>query len=125
MHTVTIETTQSPADACYRCGYDLRGIADDQPCPECGLLARRSRRASDELHNTRPRWLRRISRGANLILLAIVVAVAWPFVITRPLIYRALQQWASMNGNRLWYLAPMLGFGLAAMALLGGGLPGT
>ena len=62
---------------CYRCGYDLRGIADDQPCPECGLLAQRSRRVTDELHNTRPKWLRAIARGSNLILLAIVTAVLW------------------------------------------------
>jgi hypothetical protein len=62
---------------CYRCGYDLRGIADNQPCPECGLLAERSRRVTDELHNTRPKWLRTIARGSNLILLAIVTAVVW------------------------------------------------
>ena len=41
-------------DDCYRCGYPLLGIDDEQACPECGLLARRSRRQTDELHNTRP-----------------------------------------------------------------------
>jgi hypothetical protein len=66
-------------DACYRCGYDLRTLGDEQPCPECGLLARRSRRVSDELRDTRPKWLARISRGANLILLAIAITAAWPF----------------------------------------------
>jgi len=65
-------------DQCYRCGYVLRGIGDDQPCPECGLLARRSRRPSDELHYTRPRWLRRVSRGSNLLLLAILLIVISP-----------------------------------------------
>ncbi len=50
---------------CYRCGYVLHGIADDQPCPECGLLAERSRRVSDELHDTRPRWLARIARAGR------------------------------------------------------------
>ena len=40
-------------DECYRCGYNLLGIADDQACPECGLLAQRSRRVTDELHDTR------------------------------------------------------------------------
>jgi hypothetical protein len=68
---------QTAPGQCYRCGYDLRGIADDQPCPECGLLAERSRRVTDELHNTRPKWLRTIARGSNLILLAIVTVVAW------------------------------------------------
>ena len=30
------------SDECYRCGYALIGIANDQACPECGLLAERS-----------------------------------------------------------------------------------
>ncbi len=58
-------------DECYRCGYDLRGIADDQACPECGLLAQRSRRESDELHLTRPGWLKRLSLGVWTILLGL------------------------------------------------------
>lgn len=66
-------TTAPPLDECYRCGYDLRGINDDQPCPECGLLAQRSRRQTDELHNTRPGWLRTLSRGIWLILLALAL----------------------------------------------------
>jgi hypothetical protein len=64
----------TPPDECYRCGYDLRGIEDTHPCPECGLLAQRSRRVSDELHNTRPKWLRTIALGSNLMLLAIILA---------------------------------------------------
>src|SRR4051812_31770025 len=66
-------------DECYRCGYQLRGVADDQPCPECGLLAERSRRPSDELHDTRPGWLARLAWGVRLILLALLAAGAWPF----------------------------------------------
>ncbi|HTW95513.1 MAG TPA: hypothetical protein VMD30_12000 [Tepidisphaeraceae bacterium] len=63
---------------CYRCGYDLRGIADDQACPECGLLAERSRRVTDELHNTRPKWLRSISLGVVLIIIAVLLlSPAW------------------------------------------------
>jgi hypothetical protein len=68
-------------DQCYRCGYDLRGIPTEQACPECGLLAERSCRVTDELHNTRPRWLRTISLGTNLILLAIAILGTWPIVI--------------------------------------------
>ena len=70
-----------PADTCYRCGYALRGVANDRPCPECGLLAERSRRVSDELHNSRPRWLRRISRGVNVLLFALLLIVGWGFAL--------------------------------------------
>src|SRR5688572_24711285 len=68
-------------DACFRCGYALHGIADDQPCPECGLLAARSRQVTDELHHTRPRWLRRLSIGVWLMLLAVVAAAVAPAVM--------------------------------------------
>ncbi|HEY7087090.1 MAG TPA: hypothetical protein VH518_03315 [Tepidisphaeraceae bacterium] len=64
---------QSQFDECLRCGYDLRGIANDQACPECGLLAERSRRITDELHETRPRWLQSLSFGVWLILLSILM----------------------------------------------------
>lgn len=74
-----VATTEDSTDVCYRCGYDLRTLADEQPCPECGLLAARSRRPSDELHHTRPGWLRKLSLGVWLILLAIVVAFGWAF----------------------------------------------
>jgi hypothetical protein len=79
MTETTADLVVTAEDTCYRCGYDLRGIADDQPCPECGLLAERSRRPTDELHHTRPGWLRRLAWGVRLILLAIGAAVLWPF----------------------------------------------
>jgi hypothetical protein len=72
-------TPVAAADECYRCGYDLRGIDNDRACPECGLLAERSRRVSDEFHNSRPAWLRSISQGVWLILLAIVGPIVWLF----------------------------------------------
>lgn len=30
------ETVGRPPHCCRRCGYDLRGIGEDSPCPECG-----------------------------------------------------------------------------------------
>jgi hypothetical protein len=74
------EPDKLAADVCYRCDYDLRGVGDEQPCPECGLLASRSRRPTDELHHTRPGWLRRLSLGVILILLAMFLSIAAPII---------------------------------------------
>jgi hypothetical protein len=53
-------------------------VRDDLPCPECGLLAERSRHKSEELHDSHPRWLRNIRRGLILLVLAIVSILVWP-----------------------------------------------
>jgi hypothetical protein len=107
-------------DECFRCGYDLRGIANDQPCPECGLLAERSRRVTDELHNSRPRWLRRLSLGVWLMLGAILLALAWPWAantlftsILRSYAW-APPMWVATLLQRSW----IAGFDLAALLIL-------
>lgn len=110
---------QVAPDACYRCGYELRGIADQQPCPECGLLAKRSRRTTDELHNTRPRWLRRISRGVWIILLTILMPVLWAvaygfFVYEIDQLLDTLWPWID------WRDIPLVGIDLAAILLIPG-----
>lgn len=100
-------------DECYRCGYDLRGIANDGACPECGLVAERSRRITDELHDTRPRWLRSLSRGINLIMLAILAMFAGPIVAT---------SFDSVPGQWAWWdlYIPLAGFDFAAICLFVG-----
>jgi hypothetical protein len=111
--------TPAQLDECFRCGYDLRGIANDQPCPECGLLAERSRRMSDELHDTRPRWLRSISRGVWSILLAIVLGSLWPFTFSY--LYRWSYRAQTLLGIRDWIETIISGgFALAAMMLIVG-----
>jgi hypothetical protein len=73
MPVVETEST----DRCFRCDYDLRGIADEQPCPECGLLAERSRRKTEHLADAPPGWLRRVSIGLRLILWACLLTLLW------------------------------------------------
>ncbi len=83
-----------PIDACFRCGYDIRGIPDDHACPECGLLCRRSRHPSDQLFDTSPRWLGRISSGVNLVLLAFLIYQIAQFP---PLVYVVNGIWGRMG----------------------------
>jgi hypothetical protein len=81
--TLTPAMETAPADRCFRCDYDLRGVADEQPCPECGLIAERSRRLTDELHHTRPEWLRRTAWGIWCILYGIAAPFVWSMVATQ------------------------------------------
>src|SRR2546430_14287954 len=109
------EATQTIHE-CSRCGYDLRGIANDQACPECGLLAERSRRVSDELHDTRPRWLRRIAWGVRLILLTILLCASWPVIFG--ILEASLQRFgpSTLIWRLFWEHFPFIG--LEALALL-------
>ena len=122
-------------DPCARCDYDLRGIADDQPCPECGLLAERSRQRSWQLAEATPRWLRALTIGTAMVLLAHLLALVWlPLsealrrLVQTP--YRVLQVGNRVRvvagPNRFAFIADRLelfylfGFDLAALLLFGG-----
>ncbi len=60
---------------CLHCGYNLRGMAADKRCPECGMEVGRSLRG-DQLRYSDPRWVRTIARGANLIMWSVIAFVA-------------------------------------------------
>jgi hypothetical protein len=109
-----------PTDECFRCGYSLIGIANDQACPECGLIAERSRRVTDELHETRPGWLRSLAIGVSLILLAIVLGASWPLAIDRVtrLIYGSARTWQQYQFVRV--VVPHAWLGIAAVCLVAG-----
>ncbi|MBC8106217.1 MAG: hypothetical protein H7Z14_06470 [Anaerolineae bacterium] len=102
--TSRIDLKELSRDACYRCDYDLTGIANDQACPECGLLAERSRRVTDELHDTRPKWLSRLSLGAKLLMAGLILGSVWP--ITIDFIQQQIYAFIVASGRTPWWLSP-------------------
>src|SRR4051812_12377368 len=72
---LTAEATVA-ALLCVSCEYDLRGMARDARCPECGAQVDRSyqhheallARGEAPLWMSRPAWLRRIGIGCALAL---------------------------------------------------------
>lgn len=80
--TETIEVTTAPPAGveldlpCYRCGYNVRGLAADGRCPECAAgvdetlrrdAAQRAGRPMP-LDESDPRWVRTLARGSALML---------------------------------------------------------
>src|ERR1700742_682383 len=94
----------APPILCIRCGYDLRGTVDDQPCPECGLLAARSLRLTDALRGSRPNWLRGLSIGTRLLLLSFILVFfrGW---LGESLWDIAYDPWPPTQGPTYWSFA--------------------
>jgi hypothetical protein len=102
-------------DRCFRCDYDLRGIADEQPCPECGLLAERSRRKTEHLADAPPGWLRRVAIGLWLILISFLAAGAWPILMGVIINIRTVTRaWPVVSTSNVFYG----GFLIAAVLFL-------
>ena len=89
---------------CVGCGYDLRSLPVDGPCPECGRAIAESL-GGRRLAAADPRWLARLALGQSLI--------SWGLPLGGP-----------CGGGR-WALAgfcviPLLGIAIAILSLMGG-----
>ena len=60
---------------CPTCGYNLRGLKDENVCPECNAPVGQSL-LGDRLEFANPRWLRRIGWGAFLAALTMITLPA-------------------------------------------------
>jgi len=59
--------------ACVSCGYNLRGLAPDGRCPECGTAIGRSTRG-DYLRFCDPGWVETLASGMNWIVAGLILA---------------------------------------------------
>lgn len=101
--------------SCYGCGYNLRGLDRSAACPECGESIDASVRG-DVLALASEPWLRRLRRGATLLVAAMlvpylaVISAAIAALVTAPLAHPQAQsgEVAFGLGFLLLLAAPLL-----------------
>lgn len=70
-----MSTAAMDADlACRHCGFNLRGLATDRTCPECGTPVANSLR-EDWLRYSDPAWIRQVAQGARVLAWTIIAGI--------------------------------------------------
>lgn len=96
---------------CRTCDYNLRGLPQDDRCPECGTTVDRSIH-SDRLCLTDPAWVNHLAAGALLMIIAVLgVTVVVVFVVV-PAFYGPFQSFPRLA-------LATFGIGFAAVGLVG------
>ena len=104
-------TTDTP---CRRCQYNLRTLAVDGVCPECGTPVALSVRG-DLLRFADPNWVERLTGGLLLIILSALLQIGLIVVVMVWVVMAVV----SVRGTRLSPLWPLLGVAIFAVAALG------
>lgn len=116
--------------ACAECGYNLRTLATDAKCPECGMAVGISMRA-DRLSDAPTDWLNTLASGAWWLRLSVILACpifylgaaisglgVWRLTAVQPgrvepsldRGYRVLGRWATLIGSAV---ITLMTFGVA------------
>ena len=74
-----LSTPQPVRLVCRGCGYDLKGLAPDGVCPECGMAIARSLAASDLLEYSSPEYVATLHKGTFIVLAAIIAMILCTF----------------------------------------------
>lgn len=104
---------------CIGCGYDLRGLLRDQPCPECATPVERSLR-SDALADAHPDWRRRIARGLTLISVAPGIMIGAFVLVAVTAILSAILSWPGGVVNAIEAAIEYVLYAASGLAIVGG-----
>lgn len=68
--------TVESSTPCRGCGYDVRGLASDGVCPECGFPIERTL-GSDLLSNSSPEYVAKLYRGVTIVYTVIICMIVY------------------------------------------------